>query len=287
MADADFGEGVDEAFSVLADETRLSILRELWWADGPLPFSELRERVGADDSGRFNYHLKKLTDHFVRRSDDGYELRTAAIRVLGAVFAGTYSDSTERVEPIQVGTECYECGGPVEARYEEGHVAVQCAECEAAYMEFVVPPGILYDREREDLPVVFSQYVRSVARHAATGFCPFCLGPMVPALGDESIEGRGLVGGTYTCQRCDTTLRAMAGAFLLDHPSVVRFYDDHGIDVRTTPLWEFDWLYDEDASWYESDDPPVARIRMAIDGDGLSLRVDEDLRVLEATREGE
>lgn len=281
----DFADGADEAFSVLADETRLAILRELWWADGPLPFSDLRERVGTDDSGRFNYHLKKLTDHFVDRTDDGYELCTAAIRVLGAVFAGTYSE-TATLEPIPVGADCYECGGPVEARYDGGQVAVECADCEAGYMDFVVPPGILHDRNREELPVVFSQYVRSVARHAATGFCPFCLGSTAPGLGDERVEERGMVGGTYTCRRCDTTIRAMVVAFLLDHPAVVRFYDDHGIDVRTTPLWELEWLYDDEASWYESADPPVATVRIELDGDALTLRLNEDLRVIDRSREG-
>jgi hypothetical protein len=286
MSDGDFGEGADEAFSVLADETRLAILQELWWADGPLPFSDLRDRVGATDSGRFNYHLKKLTDHFVERTDDGYELGTAAIRVMGAVFAGTYSESAT-LEPIPVGFDCYECGGPVEAHYDAGRVSVQCAECDAGYMDFVVPPGILHGRERENLPAVFSRYVRSVARHAATGFCPFCLGPTAPGLGDENVEERGMVGGTYTCQRCDTTIRAMVGTFLLDHPTVVRFYDDHGIDVRNTPLWEFGWLYDGEASWYESEDPPIATIRIELDGDALTLRVDEELRVIDTARAGE
>lgn len=284
MSDANFGEGADEAFSVLADETRLAILQELWWADGPLPFSDLRERVGADDSGRFNYHLKKLTGLLVDRTDDGYELEAAAIRVLGAVFAGTYS-KTATLEPIPMGIDCHECGGPVEARYDDGQVSVQCAECEVGYLDFVVPPGILHGREREELPEVFSKYVRSIARHAANGFCPFCLGPMVPALGDDTVEERGVVGGAYTCQRCDTTIRAMVGAFLLDHPALVRFYDDHGIDVRTTPLWEFDWLYDADASWYESSDPRTAAIAINMDGDALTLRVDENMHVVATARE--
>ena len=285
MTDVDFGEGADEAFSVLANETRLAILRELWWADGPLQFSALRDRVGATDSGRFNYHLKKLRDHFVRRTDEGYELRTAAVRVLGAVFAGTYSEMAS-VEPIPVDTACYDCGGTVEARYEDGKVTVECHDCGTGYMDFVVPPGILHGRKRENLPAVFSRYVRSVARHAATGFCPFCLGPTAPGLGDENVEERGMVGGTYTCQRCDTTIRAMVGTFLLDHPTVVRFYDDHGIDVRNTPLWEFGWLYDGEASWYESEDPPIATIRIELDGDALTLRVDEELRVVDTARAG-
>jgi DNA-binding transcriptional ArsR family regulator len=47
-----------EAFSVVANETRLSILEALWRAPhSPVSFSELRQRVGMADSAQFNYHL--------------------------------------------------------------------------------------------------------------------------------------------------------------------------------------------------------------------------------------
>jgi len=41
----------DDAFAVLGNETRMEILRALGDADGPLPFSELHDRVGTRDSG--------------------------------------------------------------------------------------------------------------------------------------------------------------------------------------------------------------------------------------------
>lgn len=67
-----------EAFSLLANEDRLAILDALVRAhrrgETPLSFSALRERVGIGDSGRFAYHLRELTGHFVARSSDGYSL---------------------------------------------------------------------------------------------------------------------------------------------------------------------------------------------------------------------
>jgi DNA-binding HxlR family transcriptional regulator len=54
-----------EAFEVLGNEIRTAMVLELADA-GPLSFSELRERVGVTDSGRFNYHLEKLVGRFVR-----------------------------------------------------------------------------------------------------------------------------------------------------------------------------------------------------------------------------
>lgn len=53
-------ESVTDALEVLGNEIRVSILRELAEADGPLSFTELRERAGVRDTGKFNYHLEKL-----------------------------------------------------------------------------------------------------------------------------------------------------------------------------------------------------------------------------------
>ena len=77
-----------EAFETLADETRLGVLRALVRADEPLRFSDLRERVGARDSGRFNYHLDRLVGRFVERRDGRYALTDAARRRLSAASDG-------------------------------------------------------------------------------------------------------------------------------------------------------------------------------------------------------
>ncbi len=51
-------------------------------AEAPLSFSELRQRVGIDDTGRLNYHLRELCGRFVRDGESGYELGTAGERVV-------------------------------------------------------------------------------------------------------------------------------------------------------------------------------------------------------------
>lgn len=81
---ADSSEDVTDALDVLGNEIRMGILRELAEADGSLAFSELRERVGVRDSGKFNYHLTKLCSYFVRETADGYELGHAGTRVIAA-----------------------------------------------------------------------------------------------------------------------------------------------------------------------------------------------------------
>ncbi|MFB6175614.1 MAG: hypothetical protein ABEI99_00435 [Halobaculum sp.] len=77
-------------FDLLSDETRLAIVTELdrarrdGEADG-LRFSTLRGRVGAADSGRFNYHLKKLRGTLVRKDGDHYVLTPTGVRMAATV----------------------------------------------------------------------------------------------------------------------------------------------------------------------------------------------------------
>jgi len=65
------GVSPDEAFALVADETRLGILRTLNQADRPLAFSTLFERSEYDTRSNFSYHLDKLEGHFLSRTDGG------------------------------------------------------------------------------------------------------------------------------------------------------------------------------------------------------------------------
>lgn len=82
--------------SVLADETRIDILRALADAEEALPFSELRERAGAEDVGRFNYHLSKRCAYFVREVDGGSALGHAGSRTV-ATAEGVDADAASMV----------------------------------------------------------------------------------------------------------------------------------------------------------------------------------------------
>lgn len=69
-----------QVFRLLSDETRLAIVTALADAAEPVCFSTLRGRVGAADSGRFNYHLGKLRGTLVTKRADGYVLTPAGER---------------------------------------------------------------------------------------------------------------------------------------------------------------------------------------------------------------
>lgn len=87
------GPHVTTAFKLLSSEIRLSILLALWESYDPygpntgMSFSELYGRVGASDSANFTYHLNQLIDHFVEKTDDGYELRNAGLMIVQALIA--------------------------------------------------------------------------------------------------------------------------------------------------------------------------------------------------------
>lgn len=59
---------------LLTNDTRRNILTTLWAADTPLTFTTIREHVGTPDSGRFNYHLQRLTQRCVQKTPEGYVL---------------------------------------------------------------------------------------------------------------------------------------------------------------------------------------------------------------------
>jgi hypothetical protein len=87
-----------DALSTLASEHRIAILQALATADKPLTFLELRERVGIRDTGRFNYHLSKLRERFVRETDDGYDLGHAGERVILAAADVDSASARARTE---------------------------------------------------------------------------------------------------------------------------------------------------------------------------------------------
>lgn len=101
-----FGEPEEvntEALSVLSNEIRVRILQALAEAGEPLTFTELREAVEVRDTGKFNYHLTKLCEYFVRETDGGYELGHAGDRIVAA----SHSATVEEADPVE---ECPVCG---------------------------------------------------------------------------------------------------------------------------------------------------------------------------------
>jgi hypothetical protein len=103
------GDSPTDPLEVLGNELRMSMLRELAEADRPLSFSELRKRVDVRDSGKFNYHLTRLCEYFVRQTDGRYELGHAGSRVIGAA-TDTHGEVVDHDGDAAASEECPVCG---------------------------------------------------------------------------------------------------------------------------------------------------------------------------------
>jgi hypothetical protein len=290
----------DEAFALVGHETRIAILRAAMDAtreaddpNAPVSFSELRERAGVRDSGQFNYHLGKLVGPFLDHDEEGYRLRYTTLLVMGAVLAGTYTEYGS-ADPVAVGTPCPACGGVVEATYEDERAAVACTDCGESFSSSSLPPGTLEGYDPADYPDLFERWTGSLMGVIRRGFCIACHGRVDPrlALREGEPDGNGERDGDgsgddltvrYDCRRCPERATSSLGAALLDHPTVVAFHWEHGIDVREANSWELPWLHDDHAV-VTGEDPLRVECTATLGDESLTLTVDEELEVIETVR---
>ena len=272
-----------EAFALLGNETRIQILQELWLApDQPVTFSDLRKRVGMRDSAQFNYHLSKLTDHFVRQVEGGYEFQYAGEKVVRAILAGTFTDRVSLEFPVS--GECFDCGGGLEGRYADERLAVRCTDCDATYGRYGFPPGGLRNRTTTELEAAFDQRVRHLHCLAADGVCPECGGRMDTSVvpdADEKLGGEVRV--DHTCAQCQHTISSPVGLSLLDDSKVVAFHADHGVELNTRKHWTLRWCVTDETTTYE-EDPVRVTVTIPLDGEEMTVTLDGDLQVLDTER---
>ncbi len=279
-----------EAFGALADPMRVDILRALWDAeDNEATFTELRDEVGVSDSGRFNYHLRQLTDRFVAKTEDGYRLTVAGSSVVGSLLAGAYT-RVGTVGPLPVAEPCGFCGGQRHFTYDDERARIECEDCDVG-THFRVPPGVFAEYDEAEFPDVTERYVRSNFQQADDGFCPYCEGRVDPRLetaddpGAEEPDFEAIPTAEYRCRRCGETFTTDLGAGLMHRAPVVAFFYDHAIDVTEAPLSVVRATDPGDAV-VEDRDPLRARVRYRADGETLTLHVDETLSVIDTERAG-
>ena len=274
-----------EVFSLLGDETRIAILYALDETPGEaVSFSELRERVGTPDSGQFNYHLGKLADHFVRKTEDGYELTVAGTDVVGALRAGRYTADVS-IDPIELDDPCPRCGGTMTAAYEDEHVQIRCVDCEDWGNRFIFPPGTVEQFDRAELPAAFDRWMWTILDQTMEGFCPNCSGRLDADIKPDEDRPQGMA-VTFDCARCGVVAETNPTALLTPHPVVVSFYHDHGIDVRSTPTWELYLRIDRTVERLQSD-PLRIRVEIDIDDERLVAIVDETASITSVERESD
>lgn len=279
----------DDAFDLLSHETRYEILTILNDSETPLSFSGIYEQADIGDSGKFNYHLKKLLGAFVLDTDDGYELSRAGKRVVGAVLSGAYTHIHD-AKPVEMEATCLECGSPLQATFNEETVGITCTSCDLVFTEPDIPPGVLDGWDREDVPIVVHRWLHRHLISSDLGLCPYCDGGVetvvVPPEAElapdwfTDEEGEPPVMVTFNCTRCGHSWHATIEFASLAHPSVRAFHQDNGIDLRSTPAWELDWLPGASTT-VENSEPLEVAFEVGLEGEVRRYVFDERMELIE------
>ncbi|WP_348609374.1 DUF7351 domain-containing protein [Halobaculum rarum] len=138
-----------DAFSFLGDSLRLSILRALADREAragprtdPIAYSDLRRAVDERDSGKFSYHLGKLTGRFVEKTSKGYRLLEPGRETVRLLERGVVDgDADLEAEPVDA--RCPRCGGDVHVIYADHHLFTCCSACEGLFGADECPSGTL------------------------------------------------------------------------------------------------------------------------------------------------
>jgi hypothetical protein len=301
----------DEAFSVLGSEVRLAVLRVLSAADGPLTYAELYERVEYDDPSNFSYHLDQLVGHFVRKTDQGYRLYDAGRRVVGAVLSGAVSD-TPVVEPTEAEKQCPFCGAPVAVGFQHGRVEQSCTECAGLlrfadsdgrrFTEygslgfFMLPPAGVRGRSPQEMLEAAWTWRHADFLTDSAGVCSRCSAKLETSVEvceshDDSDGMCEECGRRYAmmfnlyCPNCNYDPTSIAPGVLLSNTELLAFLTDRGINPfvpeslnrASRALAE----YDEEVI---SADPFEARLTFTVDGDSITVTLDDSLSVVDVTR---
>jgi DNA-binding transcriptional ArsR family regulator len=289
-------DSVDEVFSVLGDETRIEILLELCEVASEsgigqgLGFSALQDRVGVTDSGRFNYHLDKLTGQFVAKRGDTYVARWPALALVAAIHAGLYGETAEMTaESATTESRCPKCLRPLEVRFVDGTlgtgVYMHCSE-HGKMDVYSFPPGAQAGRSLLETMQVAYTRLRTGVDLARRGICMECWGRVsteFPVDAHDHGESRErydeFTQVAYQCERCWNQLRVPLRTYVGTHPIVEAAFEERGF----APLRGADELTTEDEIACETEvtesKPTGATVRISFDEETLVLSVDDDCSV--------
>lgn len=291
----------EDSFAVVGNETRLSILRVLHErvdvadrTDYTVPFTELREAVGEEDSGKFSYHLNQLLGEFVEKRPEGYAIRYPGTELVRTVKSGAVAPTESAVsEPTTA--SCYLCGAPVSVAYTNGFVSAQCTECPGALGFDYMPEGTLSSipvpggAVGEDIDAapkalldrVHGRFCHRV-RTFGDGACPRCGGPTESRLREcsdhDATDGPCAECGTsmaatvrVTCEVCSEGGISPAACMVSHRAPFREALASAGIDAlgydafAVTAGWPMH-VVDGDEPTVEYD-LPSERVRVIVDGD--------------------
>lgn len=233
---------------LLANETRLAVLLALWEAYNPfsaantVPFNQLRRQVGHRDPGNFRYHLEQLRGRFIRKTDQGYELKEAGLIVVKSVITGAGLIDAE-LPPSELQFKCPVCGASTEVEYVDENVELRCTECdgflddelaEGYLLRASFPPSGIANREPAEIYLTSQVATFIDFRSSFNDICAVCSGPTTgEILVCEEHEQDGICTscgrvdqflGRSVCTVCKNLNRAWVRGIISHHPAVIAFF---------------------------------------------------------------
>jgi DNA-binding transcriptional ArsR family regulator len=288
-------DSFDEALSILGDETRLEILLALakeaneQGVGSGLTFSDLREQVGVEDSGRFNYHLNELRDQFVTKLDEEYVARYPGLAIVATMYAGVHRDTVaDESRTAETEFTCPECDREVQLHYGARQLYsgmwMECPE-HGSFDKRPVPPGAQMDRSLHELmTVAATRFVTNLAL-ARQGICLQCWGNVTveyPTDVPEEYQIADRIPVKIQCDRCWNHVSVVLRSLFLEHPSVRGPFADRGYSLLET--MEMVTAVDE-LSVCETEllgtDPASARLCIDLDDESIELTIDEECTVID------
>lgn len=279
MGEIDLDEASD-MFQTLADETRLQILLAIarhQGQRGPLPYGEIMDDLDIEDSGRFNYHLNRLQDHFIRQEADNYVPTAGAHELLWLLRSEKMSDET-MVAPETVGASCLRCGSALETIYDDD-LYVSCHDCGESRMKHPTSPSVARSQPLRTLAAEADRRHRRNVAAMFEGSCLLCGGETeFEIMATEQLHYDRCLADVlcYTaCRNCNYRFGMLTiGQLVLCHPTVRTYCHEHGIDLFERPQWEYTWTRSDRSTEIRSRDPWRYRKYGFVDGCRLVVQLE-------------
>jgi hypothetical protein len=182
--------------------------------------------------------------------------------------------------------DCRICGATLGGHYDDGSLSILCPE-DGYLFGNTVPPAAAVGRDIEAVAAVAERDIRRTVEDAVDGVCPECYDDVETTLPADTLscgarQTEDAVPARFDCDRCGLTFSSNAAGVVLDHPAVVAFHHDHGVDVRERSSVEVESAVER----VTSEDPPRTRVELEPGDERLALTLDDDGAVLETERHG-
>lgn len=300
MTDGDGGRTPsEEAFVLLGHEIRLDIIRAFFDGYDPpdpesvsemggrhtLSYAELMSATGTEDSGKFNYHLKKLRGAYIEEVEEGYVPTASAITLYESVVANRPTESVP--VGIEIEEDCPNCESELQGRYEQEFLTVECPVCDLFWgITYRFPKNGVAVRDGESVyEAVYDRTMYHVGL-ARTGQCPSCAGITDTEVPKDRLDGESIPTVEVTCKTCSWLATVDVVSALQFEPEVTKALLEIGIPLtgyggmRATEQTVPDVFGQVD-----SEDPFQATVTIPSDSGTAKVVLGEDLEVRSVTVE--